>query len=126
MEKGIQEWAWWGLYKKALKKSEVIKAVFHKFQCQFLNTLSQISFSFHLINPFIANAPILYPLKTLWKTLCNCFSISSHFLPRHLFWTNWQIFKFFLNCCFKRVWPGSELLIWYAVCCQNMSFRDMQ
>ena len=36
------------------------------------------------------------------------------------------IFKFFSNCCFKRVWPGSELLIWYVVCFQAMSFRDTQ
>ena len=36
------------------------------------------------------------------------------------------IFKFFSNCCFKCVWPGSELLIWYAVCFQTMSFRYKQ
>ena len=23
---------------------------------------------------------------------------------------------FFFYCCFKRVWPGSDFLIWYAVC----------
>ena len=36
------------------------------------------------------------------------------------------IFKFFSNCCLKRLWPGSELWIWYVVCFQVMSFRDKQ
>ena len=36
------------------------------------------------------------------------------------------IFKFFSNCCYKRAWPGSQLLIWNAVCFQTMSFRDEQ
>ena len=35
-----------------------------------------------------------------------------------------DIFNFFSNYCFKRVWPRSELLIWYAVCFQAMSFRE--
>ena len=30
----------------------------------------------------------------------------------------------FSNCCLKCVWPGSELLIWYAVSFQPMYFRD--
>ena len=29
-------------------------------------------------------------------------------------------------CCLKCVWPGSELLIWYAVSFQTMPFRNNQ
>ena len=36
------------------------------------------------------------------------------------------IFIFFSNCCFKCVSLGSELLMWYVVCFQAMSFRDKQ
>ena len=36
------------------------------------------------------------------------------------------IFKFLPNCCLERVWPGSELSIWYAMCFQSMSFRNKQ
>ena len=36
------------------------------------------------------------------------------------------IFKFYLNCCYKHVWPGSEWLIWYAMCLQTISYRDRQ
>ena len=36
------------------------------------------------------------------------------------------IFIYFSNCWFKRVWPGSEILIWYGVYFQIMSFRDKQ
>ena len=36
------------------------------------------------------------------------------------------ICKDLFDCCFERVWPGSDLIIWYAVCCQPMSFRNKQ
>ena len=34
------------------------------------------------------------------------------------------IFHYLSNCCFERVWPGSELTIWYDVCFQSMPFRN--
>ena len=34
------------------------------------------------------------------------------------------IFHYLSNCCFERVWPGFQLIIWYAVCLQLMSFRN--
>ena len=62
------------------------------------------------------------------KKLCIChssfsffFSFSSLFLDR----AN-VIFKVLSNCCFEPVWPGSELIIWCAVCFQPMSFRNKQ
>ena len=36
------------------------------------------------------------------------------------------LFIFFPDCYFKRMWPGSELLVWYSVCFQAMSFRRKQ
>ena len=36
------------------------------------------------------------------------------------------IFKVLPKCCFERVWPGSELIIWYAVCFQPMSSGNKQ
>ena len=36
------------------------------------------------------------------------------------------IFTFFSNFYFKHLWPGSSLLIWYAVCIQVMALRDKQ
>ena len=35
-------------------------------------------------------------------------------------------FKFFSDCYFKRVWPGSKLLIWHAVWLQKRSFKNKQ
>ena len=40
--------------------------------------------------------------------------------------TGKRYFKVFSNYFFKHVWLGSQLLIWYAVCFQAMSFRDRQ
>ena len=31
---------------------------------------------------------------------------------------------FFFYCCFRRVWPISDLLTWYAACFHAMYFRD--
>ena len=36
------------------------------------------------------------------------------------------IFKVLSSCCFERVWPGLELIIWYVVCFQPRSFRNKQ
>ena len=39
--------------------------------------------------------------------------------------TGKSYFQVLSNCCFERVWPGSELKI-YVVCFQPMSFRNKQ
>ena len=52
----------------------------------------------------------------------SCFFYS--FLSLYLDGLLKVIFKFLSNCWLKSVWPGSQLLIWYAVCFQAISLRD--
>ena len=79
------------------------------------------------------------------KSLCNCHSIFLHLrktqealqLPFQFFFSFYfsslfldrlpkVIFKFFSDCCFKRMWPRSKYLIRYAVSFQAMSFKEKQ
>ena len=46
-------------------------------------------------------------------------------LSYRCFWTDWQrLFSYFTPIAALSVWLGLELLIWYTVCFQTMSFRD--
>ena len=95
----------------------------------------------------IQHYPLIIPkLSTIWLNIGNLRQQPKPLLCLHVTQKLWNchyfllfvyfiifleglakvIFKFFSNCCIQHVWPGLELLKWYAVCFQAMSFRDKQ
>ena len=72
----------------------------------------------------------IYHVKYFIAFACNAknFAIATIFFSSKAFLDGLikVIFKFFFNCSFKHVSPGSELLIWFAVCYRVMSFSDKQ